>query len=142
MTMKTLRTVSWESFFSGTESLGVDHHPRHSEEPDALRGTQPATLRADTARALLQRLGGRSEAHVRVVDRAGRVIADTTRGAAPSPTADVEEGDRAADPESRNWLLYRIGVKLWRAGAAVRGFFGEGPNVERSLASPIPRRAT
>jgi two-component system sensor histidine kinase ChvG len=127
---------------SASEFLGVNPHPRNSEEPEALRGTDPATLRADAARALLQRLGGRSEARVRIVDRAGRVIADSaTRGAAPSPAADVEEVDRAVKPESRNRLLYRIGAKLWRAVAAVRGFFGGEPGevVSRAVADPTPR---
>jgi two-component system, OmpR family, sensor histidine kinase ChvG len=107
----------------------------------ASLSAEPA-LRAESARALLQRLGGRSEARVRIVDRAGRVIADSAaRGAAPSPAADVEEVDRAAEPPSRNRLLYRIGVKLWRAAAAVRGFFGGEPELEPSgpAADPTPR---
>ncbi len=109
----------------------------------AALSAEPATLHADSARALLQRLGGRSEARVRIVDRAGRVIADSaTRGAAPSPAADVEDVYRpAADPESRNRLLYRIGALLWRAVAAVRGFFGGEPGevVSRGVADPTPR---
>jgi two-component system sensor histidine kinase ChvG len=88
-------------------------------------------LSADAARALLQRLGGRSEARVRIVDRTGRVIADSAaRGAAPSQVE--EEVYRATDPASRNRLLYRIGAKLWRAAAAVGGFFGVEPRYESS----------
>ena len=100
------------------------------------------TLSPDSARALLQRLGGRSEARVRIIDRSGRVIADSaTRGAAPSPAADVEEVYRAGDPASRNRLLYRIGAKLWRAAAAVGGFFGLESSYQPagSAVDPTPR---
>ncbi|HYK06104.1 MAG TPA: ATP-binding protein [Thermoanaerobaculia bacterium] len=94
---------------------------------------------ADSARALLQRLGGRSEARVRIVDRRGQVIADSaTRGAAPSQVEDV---DPAATPASRNRLLYRIGAQLWRAVAAVRGVFGGESGYEPTSAGsdPTPR---
>lgn len=99
-------------------------------------------LRAESARALLQRLGGRSEARVRIVDRSGRVIADSAaRGAAPSPAAEAEEPYRAVAPASRNRLLYRIGAKLWRAAAVVGRFFGMEPRYESSSSGsdPTPR---
>ncbi|MEA2463247.1 MAG: two-component system, OmpR family, sensor histidine kinase ChvG [Acidobacteriota bacterium] len=102
----------------------------------AALSAAPDALRADSARALLQRLGGRSEARVRIVDRGGLVIADSaTRGAAPSAASDVEEAYRGADPASRNRLLYRIGAQLWRAAAAVREFFG-GPSGWESYSPP------
>ena len=105
----------------------------------AALSAEPDALRADAARALLQRLGGRSEARVRIVDRRGVVIADSaTRGAAP---ARLEEPSGAADPPSRNRLLYRIGAKVWRAITAVGRFFGREPKWESSSygADPTPR---
>lgn len=87
-------------------------------------------LTADTARPLLQRLGGRSEARIRVVDRRGTVIADSA-SMHPAPIeAGVEESEYEPDPVSRKRLLYRIGVTLWRAAAPVREL------VDRQTPSP------
>ncbi len=78
-----------------------------------------AELHPQAARSLIARLGGRSEARIRIVDRTGSVIADsaTSRPAAVDAEEDAYEPE---DPVSRRRLLYRIGVKLWRAMTGAR----------------------
>ncbi len=74
----------------------------------AALSADPERMNADHARQLLQRLGGRSEARIRIVNRRGIVIADSAaRGAAPPAPAPVEEEEAyaAPAPESRNRLL-------------------------------------
>lgn len=82
------------------------------------------TLDAASARALIQRLGGRSEARIRVIDGAANVIADSAvRGPAAADTYEA--------PASRRSLLYRGGAQVYRALAAIRDFF------ERDLDSAV-----
>lgn len=90
-------------------------------------------LTAASATGLVQRLAGRSEARIRVIDRAGKVIADSAvRGKAP---AEIEDEYSAQNVEARDRVLYRIGVWLWRAFNAARGV-GDAP---KSSADPTPR---
>jgi two-component system sensor histidine kinase ChvG len=96
-------------------------------------------LSAVTAEGLVQRLGGRSEARIRVVDRAGKVIADSAarRGSAPPP---IEDEYAAADIRSRDRLLYRVGAWLWRVLNSVRGLAAEPKSVApQSEGDPTPR---
>ena len=70
-------------------------------------------LSRDNARQLIERLGGRSESRIRVVDRDERVLADSAstpvrKPAAPEPSYPV------SGPTSRKSVLYRIGVTLWK----------------------------
>ncbi|HEX2060636.1 MAG TPA: ATP-binding protein [Thermoanaerobaculia bacterium] len=89
---------------------------------------------AEHARGLIQRLGGRSEARIRVIDHAGTVIADSAV-ARPRSNAQVEYGE----PVSRRQPLYRIGVWLWRAAHAVSDLFGSVPSSYGSGSDPTPR---
>ncbi|HYO76394.1 MAG TPA: ATP-binding protein, partial [Thermoanaerobaculia bacterium] len=106
----------------------------------AALSADPETLRVEHARALLQRLGGRSEARVRIIDLRGVVIADSAaRGGAP--VEKIEERARSVTPTSRKRLLYRIGAKLWRAAGMVQTFFS-GDRAFDSYSSggdPTPR---
>lgn len=65
------------------------------------------------ARELIQRLEQRSEARLRIVNREGRVVADS---ASSHPAAiETEESPYAASrPEARERPLYRIGALLWQ----------------------------
>ncbi len=84
--------------------------------------SEHAVLDPGEARALIQRLRNRSETRIRVVDRNGSVIADSA-GARPAPI-ETEQVAGPPAPASRNSVLYRIGVTLWRAFDAVNAFFG------------------
>lgn len=88
---------------------------------------------AADARGLIQRLGGRSEARIRVIDAAGTVIADSAAARA-SGTAQAGYGR----PGSRKEPLYRIGVGLWRAAHAVSDFFA-GVTPSSGGGDPTPR---
>lgn len=93
----------------------------------ALSADPNGVVAADAA-GLIQRLAGRSESRVRVIDRTARVIADSAaRGAAP---AQIEEA-YSVDPALRKRVLYRAGAQLWRALDAVRGFLGMAPRPPR-----------
>lgn len=74
------------------------------------------------AKGLIERLGGRSEARIRVVDAAGTIVADSaaTRPAAAAPV----ENEYA---RSRKRVLYRVGAWLWRALEAMRDSLGNDP---------------
>lgn len=89
----------------------------------ALSANANGIAAADAA-GLIQRLAGRSESRVRVIDRTARVIADSAaRGAA---VAQIEETYNV-DPALRKRVLYRAGALLWRALDAVRGLLGMEP---------------
>jgi two-component system, OmpR family, sensor histidine kinase ChvG len=93
-------------------------------------------MSAANAGALMQRLGGRSESRIRVIDRNAKVIADSaSRGAAPQPI----ESEAATDPASRRRLLYRIGAWAYRGIAAVRDALGGGAMTPQSYVDPTPR---
>jgi two-component system sensor histidine kinase ChvG len=66
----------------------------------------------ERAKKLVERLAGRSEARIRIVDSSGKLLADSA--AAPSPRVDVKPMQPYAGGVSRKSLLYRIGVTLWR----------------------------
>ncbi len=83
----------------------------------ALSGT--SELDVAQARSLIQRLGGRSDARIRIVGRSGDVLADS---AIHSPVIVAnEESSYEKTGGSRKQLLYRIGVRLWRLYDAMRG---------------------
>ena len=67
-------------------------------------------LDADSARGALTRLNGRIESRIRVLDREGRVLADTAR-LAPRPAAPA--ATKAAVPAARARWLYRAGTLLY-----------------------------
>jgi len=101
-----------------------------------------AALSGDTqldsarARSLIQRLGGHSEARIRIIGRDGAVIADSSI-IHPVRLGGEEESD---DPVSRKRLLYRIGVALWRAFNTVRDFVERPlPSSTRSAEESAPR---
>lgn len=89
---------------------------------------------ADAARNLIRRLGGRSEARIRIVERNANVIADSAR-IHPAPLS--SDGPEYEDPVSRKKLLYRIGVKLWRLFDSVRG--RDMPAKTESFVDPTPQ---
>jgi two-component system sensor histidine kinase ChvG len=94
-------------------------------------------LDAAGATGLVQRLKGRSESRIRVVDRTAAVIADSAvHGAAPRP---IEE-DYSSTGGSRDSLLYRAGASIWRLFDSVRGL-GEARRsaMSRSDDEPTPR---
>jgi two-component system sensor histidine kinase ChvG len=99
------------------------------------------SLSAAAATGLVQRLSGRSEARIRVVDRTGSVVADSaTRITAPQPIEEAESRAAAAYVDSRDRVLYRAGAWLWRVFGAAR-VFGDRPKsyLSRSPADPSPR---
>ena len=73
-----------------------------------------APLDADAARALLARLNGRLESRLRVVDREGRVLADSARYTPRRATASPPSWTGA-----RSRTLYRVGSVLYRILRAV-----------------------
>lgn len=74
-----------------------------AEETEALEG--------DVTRSLIQRLGGRSEARIRIFDARGKVMADS---ASMPVRREAEERYAESEKLSRESVLYRIGVTLWR----------------------------
>ncbi|HYH06477.1 MAG TPA: ATP-binding protein [Thermoanaerobaculia bacterium] len=96
-----------------------------------------SSLDAVAAKGLVQRLSGRSEARIRVVDRAGNVIADTSVPVTAPRT--IEETEPGAQREARDRVLYRTGAWLWRIFESARDF-GEAPRsaVSRSAEDPTP----
>lgn len=96
-----------------------------------------STLNPQAAREFMQRLGGRSEARIRIIDRDGRVLADSASGrAAP---AETDDSYSAPDSAARSRLLYRVGVQLWRAWSAVRTFFERETENASNTSDPAPR---
>jgi two-component system sensor histidine kinase ChvG len=77
----------------------------------AALGGDPVT--ADRASALTTRLAGATDARLRVVDRDGRVLADTHAGR-PDRDDGASRAGQAADPVRSSWL-YRVGAAI--AGA-------------------------
>ena len=77
-------------------------------------------LDGERAKALVRRLAGRSEARIRVVDRSGKVLADSASGAAPTVAAEPYPPERTR--LSRTSLLYRVGATLWRPFKKMRDF--------------------
>lgn len=98
-------------------------------------------LTAANAAGLVQRLAGRSEARIRVIDRAGKVIADTAvRGGSAAPQIDDEYPAADVRSRSRDRVLYRLGAWLWRLFNSVRGLGEESKSVvSRSDDDPTPR---
>lgn len=96
------------------------------------------SLRAEAAKGLVQRLSGRSEARIRVIDPMGSVVADSaSRVSAPQP---IEESEyRMPNIESRDRLLYRVGAWLWRVFNVARGESSERPVSRSSTPDPSPR---
>ena len=103
----------------------------------ALSADPNGVVPADAA-AMIQRLAGRSESRIRVIDRTARVIGDSAaRGSAPPQ---IEEA-YSVDPPLRKRVLYRAGAQLWRALDAVSGFFGMEPpaSVDSRRVDATPR---
>ena len=71
-------------------------------------------LDAAGARGLMERLGGRSEARIRVVDHAEKVLADSALLPLRRPAPPPGEDEYASSPSSRKSLLYRVGAWGWR----------------------------
>lgn len=91
-------------------------------------------LDAERTRSLIRRLGGRSEARIRIVGSDATVIADSAKiHRAPIDT----EAQQYEDPVSRKKLLYRIGVGLWRIFDSIRG--RDTPSKTESYVDPTPQ---
>lgn len=69
-------------------------------------------LTKDEARGLVERLAGRSESRIRIVDRASKVLADSA--SLPARTAQPAEDEETGSPSTRESVLYRIGAAAWR----------------------------
>lgn len=98
----------------------------------AALSADPDRLNTDGARQLLQRLGGRSEARIRVVDPRGMVLADSA-SMHPGRVQIEEDSQYQPDPASRERVLYRIGLKFYRAFIAIRDLVdppSKGPLVD------------
>ena len=93
-------------------------------------------LRADAARSLIQRLGGRSEARIRIVDAQGRLLADS---ASMPVRREVEERYPEKTRLSRESVLYRIGVTLWRPVKSVLESMRSDSSLSRSDSDITPR---
>jgi two-component system sensor histidine kinase ChvG len=74
----------------------------------SLSGAEAVDVAA--GRALVERLGGRSESRIRIADASGSIVADS----AATPVRQESEDRSAASPVSRESVLYRIGAALWR----------------------------
>ncbi|MCG6964712.1 MAG: stimulus-sensing domain-containing protein [Acidobacteria bacterium] len=73
------------------------------------------SLDPDVARRMLVQLGQRHEARLRVVDREGRLLADSAAlGPRREPTARGEEPAAAASAEPQDSFLYRLGAAPFR----------------------------
>jgi len=94
-----------------------------------------ASVSSNAARGLIERLGGRSEARIRIIDRGGTVLADS----ATIGVAEVVSDDSYGDEEvaSRKRILYRFGAGLWKAFNTVRDFL-ERPSRSDSSVDPTP----
>ncbi|HVE70320.1 MAG TPA: ATP-binding protein [Thermoanaerobaculia bacterium] len=80
----------------------------------AALSAQPLTK--EEARGLIERLAGRSESRIRVVDRTTRVLADSAQwsgGLQPAEDSYRRPEDRRST-NSRESLLYRSGATVWR----------------------------
>jgi two-component system sensor histidine kinase ChvG len=100
----------------------------------ATLGGEMEGLSAENAYRLIERLGGRSESRIRVVDRQEKVLADSA--ALPARPAEVEEKSYLeAHQASRNRLLYRIGATLWRPLKRVRDWMRRSTQSPRSAAA-------
>jgi two-component system sensor histidine kinase ChvG len=90
------------------------------------------------AAGVVKRLGGRSEARIRIVDRTATVIADSAVRGVARP--EIEEGYSSASAESRDRVLYRAGAWIWRVVNAARGLGEPRPSAAtRSDDEPTPR---
>ncbi len=100
--------------------------------------SQHTALTPEAARGLIERLGGHSEARIRVVDRRGVVLADS---ATIRPrTIETVDAYEEADVASRKRLLYKIGVALWKAFNAVRDFIEPAPRSSSSDTADVTPR--
>jgi two-component system sensor histidine kinase ChvG len=85
-------------------------------------GAAQAEIDPAAAVRLLARLRGQTEMRLRVVDRAGRLLADSARLVPPRPAAPPSEYSRSAESrparqasrEARESRLYRLGAWLYR----------------------------
>jgi two-component system sensor histidine kinase ChvG len=84
----------------------------------AIAGERPG-LDADAAQAVLDSLGRRNDARMRIFDQHGAVVADSFR----SPDRRQDEQPRPAyqspPPDARGRVLYRVGAALARARARI-----------------------
>jgi two-component system sensor histidine kinase ChvG len=96
----------------------------------ALSG--PGAVESAAAVRLLSRLEGRTEMRLRVVDGAGRLLADSARlvppRPVPAPTAGRSQSQdlesRALSAEARSTRLYRLGAWLYRLPGRLAAAFG------------------
>jgi two-component system sensor histidine kinase ChvG len=98
----------------------------------ALASSGDGVVTAEAARRLVLSLGGKSEARIRILDRAGRVLADSASMPARA-TAVPARQYTSSELVSRRNVLYRFGVLLWQPvkalGELVRSG-GESPSRE------------
>lgn len=101
----------------------------------------------DSARRLLGRLQGRTESRIRIVDRQGRLLADSARLVPPreaprapsrSSRSRVDEYASESAPRTRENPLYRLGAWLYRTPQRIDRLFGppEPPREAESFYSP------
>lgn len=100
----------------------------------------------DSARRLLGRLQGRTESRIRIVDRQGRLLADSARlvpprEAPPAPSRSnrsLDEYEPAREPRTRENPLYRLGAWLYRTPQRIERLFGppQPPKEAESFYSP------
>jgi two-component system sensor histidine kinase ChvG len=70
-------------------------------------------LTKEEARGLVERLAGRSESRIRIVDRTTTVLADSA--SMPARIKPPAGDDYESSPSSRRSLLYRFGAAAWRS---------------------------
>lgn len=84
----------------------------------AALGDVPAIDRG-SAQAILDRLGGRNEARMRVFDRRGALIADSLSGSGEQERSDTASRYDSPPHNTRGDILYRLAVVFVRLRAAV-----------------------
>lgn len=87
-------------------------------------------LDAGRAKSLVMRLAGRSEARIRIVDRNGKLLADSASISPPPIAAESYPAERTR--LSRTSVLYRVGVTLWQPVKRVREFLRRSSDSTRS----------
>jgi len=103
----------------------------------AALAAETEALGADVTRNLIQRLGGRSEARIRIMDAHGKLLADS---ASMPVRREAEERYAESEKLSRESVLYRIGVTLWRPVKSVlESIRRSSDSVSRSESDVTPR---
>jgi len=109
----------------------------------------PGAVDPAAAVRILARLQGRTEMRLRVVDRAGKLLADSARLVPPRPPQTTPPGrggrsylERALPPAARDSRLYRFGAWIYRLPYRLAAAFGppeppSGTEIYDSAAGPL-----